>query len=177
MDASGRIPVARDEEERLAALEAFAILDSEAEIEFDRLVRMAAGVFQVPIALVSLVHRDRQFFKAKVGLAVCETSRDVSFCAHAIAGDDVLVVPDAARDARFSENALVTGAPFIRFYAGAPLIAPSGHRVGSFCVIDTTPRPDLSKAERPARRFRRRRHGADGASPDRTRATRGTGPA
>lgn len=141
-------PILDDESERLAALEAFGILGTAPEHEFDRIVEIASHVFDVPIALVSLVDRDRQFFKANGGLPVCETSRDVSFCTYAMLGDEVMVVPDATQDSRFVSNALVTGEPFIRFYAGAPLISASGHRLGSLCLIDHQPRPGLSDQER-----------------------------
>jgi diguanylate cyclase (GGDEF)-like protein/PAS domain S-box-containing protein len=109
---------------------------------------LAADVFRTPIALVSLVARDRQFFRGQVGLEVSSTSRDVSFCAHAILDDAVLVVPDAMGDPRFAANPLVTGQPGIRFYAGAPLINPQGHRLGTLCVIDRAPRAPLSEHDR-----------------------------
>ncbi len=94
----------------------------------------------MPIALVSLVGRDKQIFKARVGLDICETSRDVSFCAHAIVErEDVLVIPDARKDPRFASNPLVIGSPFIRFYAGAPLIGFAGQPLGTLCIIDRKP--------------------------------------
>ena len=115
--------------------------------ELDALVRTAAAVCGTPISLVSMVGEDRQWFKANFGLVGTDgTPRDVSFCAHAIQGPDVLVVPDATSDSRFASNALVTGAPFINFYAGAPLTLSGGERVGALCVIDTTPRT-LSPAQ------------------------------
>ena len=94
----------------------------------------------MPIAVITLVDAERQWFKAKVGTEVCETGRDVSFCAHAILHDDIMVVPDAAADARFVDNPLVTGEPHIRFYAGAPLTLASGLRLGTLCLIDRAPR-------------------------------------
>ncbi len=124
------------EQQRLAALKEYGVEEALAEPGFDRLVQLAANVFKVPIALVSLVEAERQLFAARVGLDVCETSRDVSFCAHAIRREDIMVVPDATKDARFQDNALVTGEPHIRFYAGAPLRAPSGAAIGTLCVID-----------------------------------------
>lgn len=104
------------------------------------MVRFAADEFECPIALVSLIDENRQWFKARVGLDVCETGRDISFCGHAVVGDSIFVIENASADERFADNPLVTGAPFIRFYAGAPLAAADGHRVGTLCLIDTKPR-------------------------------------
>lgn len=129
---------------RIRALDALELMGSAPEREFDRVVQMAARIFDVPIALVSLVHRDHQFFKARVGLDVCETSRELSFCTYAIMGQTAFVVADAHDDERFSANALVTGAPNIRFYAGFPLLTAGGHALGSLCVIDQKPRHDFS---------------------------------
>ena len=142
-----RFPIPSDEAGRLAALREYRIVDTPSEPEFDHIVRLTADLFHVPTALVSLVESDRQFFKARVGFEACESSRDVSFCAHALLSENVLVVPDAQDDPRFSDNALVTGAPFIRFYAGAPLRTPSGHHIGSLCIIDTKPRLPLTAHE------------------------------
>lgn len=133
-------PLPPDEPERLRALRALMLLDTTPEERFDRVVAFAAQEFGCPIALVSLVDEHRQWFKARIGLPVCETARDISFCAHAILDDGLFVVPDAAADPRFADNPLVTGEPHIRFYAGAPLCLPSGHRVGTLCLIDTRPR-------------------------------------
>ena len=134
---SGKAPIPPNEKERLAALRDLLVLDSEPEQLFDDIARLASEVCGAPIALLSLVDAERQWFKANVGLpGVNETPRDVAFCAHAISDDAVLEVPDAMRDARFSDNPLVTGAPDIRFYAGAPLVLPQGERVGTLCVID-----------------------------------------
>ena len=129
-----------DEGHRLEVLRSYHILDTCAEKPFDDIVRLASRLFDVPIALISLVDDDRQWFKARVGLDACETGRDVAFCAHAIRGDDVMIVLDARLDPRFAENPLVTGAAGIRFYAGAPLAAPCGAKLGTLCVIDTKPR-------------------------------------
>ncbi len=137
----------QDEDRRLAALGEYGINEALTEPGFERLVQLAANVFEVPIALVSLVEAARQIFAARVGLDVCETSRDVSFCAHAIRGDDIMVVLDATRDDRFRENPLVTGEPNIRFYAGAPLRAPSGAKIGTLCIIDTKPHAAFGDAE------------------------------
>lgn len=133
-------PIPEHDQQRLQALRELLILDTPAEERFDKLVAFAAGEFDVPIALISLVDENRQWFKAKVGLAVCETSREISFCGHALASSDFLVVPDTLADERFNDNPLVTGTPFIRFYAGAPLVLPSGHVAGTLCLIDQKPR-------------------------------------
>lgn len=125
---------------RLAALRQFGILDTPPDREFDDLVRLASRLLRTPIALVSFVDGDRQWFKASVGIDVQQTPRDVSFCAHAIGHDDVFVVEDAARDPRFAANPLVAGKPGIRFYAGAQIRTDEGHALGSLCVIDREPR-------------------------------------
>ncbi len=139
-------PTPPDETARLAALGRYAILDTPEEVAFDRITRLVSGIFQVPIATVTLVDEKRQWFKACVGLNTSGTGRDVAFCAHAILQNEVLIVPDAREDARFRDNPLVTGAPHIRFYAGAPLITAEGFKLGTVCVIDTVPR-DFSAAE------------------------------
>lgn len=133
-------PLPEDELTRLQVLHALCILDSGPEERFDRLTRMARRVFSTPIALVSLVDLNRQWFKSCQGLSVNETGRDVSFCGHAILGDEVFVIPDAAGDARFADNPLVTGEPHIRFYAGCPLKVSRGAKVGTLCIIDQQPR-------------------------------------
>lgn len=125
---------------RLAALDRLEVLDTPQEPLFDSLTELAAQTFSVPIALISLVDRKRQWFKACIGLDVDHTARDISFCQHAIVSDDVFVVQDATADDRFSRNPLVIGPPAIRFYAGAPLITEDGHRLGTICIIDTVPR-------------------------------------
>lgn len=125
---------------RLAALHALRVLDTGAEERFDRLTRLARRLFDVPIAVVSLVDRDRQWFKSRMGLSVSETPRDISFCADAILGNGLFVVEDARADARFRDNPLVTGKPGVRFYAGCPLSIGDALRVGAFCLIDTKPR-------------------------------------
>ncbi|RYF98964.1 MAG: PAS domain S-box protein, partial [Caulobacteraceae bacterium] len=128
--------------ERIAALRAYGILHTPAESAYDELVALAARLCDTPTALISLVDEDEQWFKARVGLDADSTHRDLSFCDHAMRGDGVMVVPDATLDPRFSDNALVTGPPHIRFYAGAPLVSPNGHPLGSLCVIDNQPRPE-----------------------------------
>lgn len=133
-------PVGPNEEERLQALARTGILDTAPDPAFDALCAEARQAFGVPIALISLVDRDRQWFKAEQGLGVCETSRDVAFCNYTILADEVFAVEDAQADPRFRDNALVTGPPFIRFYAGAPLVYRNRIRLGSFCLIDAKPR-------------------------------------
>jgi GAF domain-containing protein len=135
-----RANVAPREAARLEALKDYRILDTESEQSYDDITFLAAQLCEVPIALISLVDADRQWFKSKVGLDVSETSRDVSFCAHAILGDQTLVVKDAREDERFRDNALVCSEPNIVFYAGVPLSTPSGALIGSLCVIDRRPR-------------------------------------
>ena len=129
-----------NEATRLDTLRALNILDSAPEERFDRLTRLAKRLFGVPIALVSLVDADRQWFKSCVGLEASETSRDISFCGHAILGDDIFTIPNALADERFRDNPLVTGAPHIRFYAGCPLTVANGSKLGTLCLIDVQPR-------------------------------------
>lgn len=133
-------PLPDNEPERLRALHDLMLLDTSPEERFDRVVRFAAEQLDAPIALVSLVDEHRQWFKSRLGLQVPETGRDISFCAHAILQPDVFIVEDASRDARFADNPLVTGETHVRFYAGAPLSAPGGERIGTLCVLDTRPR-------------------------------------
>ena len=129
-----------DESVRLQTLRAYGILDTAPESGFDDLAVLASGICETPIALVSLVDADRQWFKARVGLDATETPRDISFCGHAVLARELLVVADTLRDPRFADNPLVTEAPKMRFYAGAPLIAPDGQALGTLCVIDQRPR-------------------------------------
>lgn len=132
--------VPANEGERLRALQQMAILDTQSEERFDRLTRLAQDMFKAPIALVSLVDSDRQWFKSRQGVDATETPREIAFCAHAIRDDQVLVVPDASLDPRFFDNPLVTGSPDVRFYAGAQLRSPDGLSVGTLCVLDTVAR-------------------------------------
>ncbi|MGI9325757.1 MAG: GAF domain-containing protein [Pseudomonadales bacterium] len=132
--------ISEDEAERIATLNRLKILDTPAEERFDRFTRICARTFDMPIALISLVDRYRQWFKSSVGLDTSETARDISFCGHAILGDEVFEVRNAMRDARFRDNPLVKNDPKIRFYAGAPLAAPNGQKLGTLCIIDKVPR-------------------------------------
>jgi diguanylate cyclase (GGDEF)-like protein len=130
----------QDEATRLDTLRALNILDTSPEERFDRLTRLAKRLFGVPIALVSLVDENRQWFKSCQGLNASETSRDISFCGHAILEDDIFLIPNAAVDERFHDNPLVTNEPHIRFYAGCPLRVSSGSKLGTLCLIDREPR-------------------------------------
>ena len=136
--------IPKDEQARLGTLRSLNILDTPPEERFDRLTRMAKRLLGVPIALVSLIDENRQWFKSCVGLGASETSRDISFCGHAILGNEVFIIPDTQMDDRFADNPLVVGDPKIRFYAGCPLRAPNGRKLGTLCIIDRQPR-DLGK--------------------------------
>lgn len=129
-----------NEGERIAELVSLNLLDSAPEERFDRITRIAKELFNVPIALVSLVDSNRQWFKSCIGLDASETGRDISFCGHAILGDEVFTIENTLEDDRFADNPLVTGPPDIRFYAGAPIKLPSSNKIGTLCIIDREPR-------------------------------------
>ena len=131
---------ASDETDWLAALARYEALDTPLEPAFDRIVRLAALLLDVPIAVISLVDAGRQWFKARYGLDMREAPRTIAFCDHAICGTGILVVPDAELDPRFRDNPVVTGDMRLRFYAGAPLVTPDGFALGTICAIDRTPR-------------------------------------
>ena len=138
-----------NEEARIAALEKYAILDSDPEQSFDDLTLLASYVCKTPIALISLVDEDRQWFKSRVGIEASETSRDIAFCSTAILQGELFVVPDALADDRFRDNPLVVSDPHIRFYAGAPLVNEDGFALGTLCVVDRKPR-ELAPDQRDA---------------------------
>jgi GAF domain-containing protein len=129
-----------NEKKRLKVLWQYDVLDTVPEVVFDDLTELAACICEAPIALISLVDEKRQWFKSKFGTSVNETTRDVSFCSHAIQQSDLFIVPDAIQDQRFANNPLVRSDPKIRFYAGAPLITADGFALGTLCIIDKVPR-------------------------------------
>src|SRR5271168_1801643 len=144
-----KAPLPKNEAARLETLQRYGVLDTLPELEFDDLSRLASMICGTPIALVSLIDEKRQWFKSRVGLEEAETPLDIAFCAHAILEPDVMVVPDARADERFRNNPFVTAHPGVRFYAGAPLVTPEGHALGTLCVMDHQPR-DMSSDQRHA---------------------------
>jgi GAF domain-containing protein len=144
---TGSFPKPEDDDARLAFLAHLAILDTAPDANLDRIVGLCRSIFSVPVAVVSLVDEERQWFKSIQGLDVCETSRDVAFCNYTILSDDVFEVVDAMEDPRFSANPLVTSDPHLRYYAGAPLVF-DGVRLGALCLIDFTARAALTPEQR-----------------------------
>jgi len=143
-------PLPSDEADRLQTLQSFKILDTQPEKAFDDITRLAAHIFETPIVLVSLVDSQRQWFKSRVGMTDEQTTRQTSFCAHSILNpEEPLVVNDATLDPRFADNPLGTGDLHLRFYAGAPLVAPNGQPLGALCVIDRVPR-EITEVQRDA---------------------------
>lgn len=140
-------PKAANDAERIEALHSLGILDSARDENFDRVVRLCKSIFGVEIVTISLVDEDRQWFKSVEGLDICETDRDLAFCNYTITGEGIFEVPDAYEHPQLSTNGLVTGAPFIRYYAGAP-IGFDGHKLGALCLIDTVPHMPLDDRER-----------------------------
>ena len=143
------VPVPRNEPARLAALHRSQALDTLPEDEFDDITLLASQICHTPIALISLVDSDRQWFKSRIGLSFSETSRDIAFCAHAIMQRELFIVPDASKDKRFTKNPLVAAEPKIRFYAGAPLLSSDNHAFGTLCVLDKVPR-ELTSGQKEA---------------------------
>ena len=133
-------PLPKNEAHRLNVLWQYDILDTVPEEVFDELAELAGHICEAPIALITLVDEKRQWFKARVGTSVKETSRDISFCAHAIMQNELFIIADASKDPRFKKNPMVVGQPKIRFYAGAPLKSPDGYALGTLCVVDSKPR-------------------------------------
>jgi GAF domain-containing protein len=135
-----RAPKPNDEDRRLAATRALGLWETPPEERFDRVTRVVAALFDVPIALIALMERDREWFKSCWGLEIRDVARDDSFCSHAIFEREPLVVSNALLDERFADNPYVTGYPGVRFYAGHPLILSNGCCVGTLCILDTKPR-------------------------------------
>lgn len=142
-----KAPTPKNELERIASLYALDLLDTPPEERFDRLTKTAIQIFHVPISTLTLIDAKREWFKSCQGLSEKEGDRAISFCGHALVEDEMLVIPDTTKDERFTDNPMVTGKPFIRFYAGVPILSVDGQRIGVFCIKDTKPR-EFSKQDR-----------------------------
>ena len=136
-----------DEDRRLDILKSYAVLDTPPEPIFDQVTRSVARLFNVPVAIVSLIDRDRVWFKSGIGVKVRELRRSITFCAHAIMQNSVMVVPDTTADPRFKDHPFVVGRPGFRFYAGAPLVTSDGYPIGALCIMDAKPREMLTAEE------------------------------
>jgi GAF domain-containing protein len=147
-----KVPIPKNEEERVAELHEFQILDTPPDEILDSLTLLASHICETPIALITLIDSDRQWFKSRVGVTITETARDISFCAHAIMSENLYIVPDLSKDKRFARHPFVMAAPRIRFYAGAPLVTRKHRVLGTLCVLDRVPRK-LSKAQYDALRM------------------------
>ena len=133
-------PIPKNEDQRLASLYALSLLDTKPEARFDKFTKIATKIFRVPISTLTLVDKDREWFKSCQGLPITEGDRAISFCGHALVGNRILVVPDTKEDKRFFDNPMVIGKPYIRFYAGVPISSADGNHVGVFCIKDIKPR-------------------------------------
>lgn len=147
MTTESRFPIPENEKERVAFLHSIHLLDTPEDKAMDCITRSASALFGAPTALFSVLDSDRQWFKSKCGLEATQTSREVSFCTHAILQKRVMVVPNALEDERFRQNPLVTGEPHIRFYAGAPVIVPDGIILGTLCLLSPEPRYDFDEQQ------------------------------
>jgi len=141
-----KAPIPNNEPKRLASLYALELLNTPPEERFDQLTRMAVKIFHVPISTLTLIDSNREWFKSCQGLSKTEGDRAISFCGHALVEDEILVIEDTKKDERFSDNPMVMGDPYIRFYAGVPVLGPDGKRIGVFCIKDTNPR-EFSKED------------------------------
>src|SRR3989344_415749 len=141
-----KAPIPKNELKRMLSLNSLGILDTPPEERFDQLTRVATKIFHVPISTLTLIDANREWFKSCQGLSKTEGDRAISFCGHALVENEILVIPDTAKDERFADNPMVTGEPYIRFYAGVPIISADNQRIGVFCIKDTKPR-EFSKED------------------------------